>query len=86
MKKRMLSLLIGLSAAIALSATVVMASESARFNTGEPALSGTGTKVAYRYYYPGTGCYYVRKCVRVNRWGQCIKVRWIKKCGPRRVL
>ncbi len=86
MKPRILSLVVTLSAALVLCASMAIASESGSTRVSGVAFSGPESKVAYRYYYPAPRCYYVKKCVRANRWGQCVKFRWFKKCAPVRVL
>lgn len=86
MKRHALKLMLGLTAALLFSVSMPLASEAGKPGPTGTVLTVNDARVAYRYYYPRTGCYYVKKCVRVNRWGQCVKVKWLKKCGPRRVL
>lgn len=86
MKYRILNMIVGITAMLILMGSLAIASENRQANAGSTNLTGTETKVSYRYYYPYSGCYYVKKCSRVNRWGKCVKFRWILQCGPRRVI
>ncbi len=86
MKHRISNIMVALTASVMLMCSVAMASENRQAGPAASTKIGTESKMSYRYYYPVTGCYYVKQCVRVNRWGKCSKFRWIKKCGQRRVI
>ena len=80
------SLIIAFLASVMLMASAAIASETRQLSPGASGSAAGDAKVSYRYSYPVGGCYYVKKCVRANRWGKCYKFRWKKVCGPRRVL
>lgn len=86
MKHRITNILLAMTATAILMCSTALASETRQPGPVAATTISTESKMAYRYYYPASGCYYVKQCVRVNRWGKCAKFRWIKKCGPRRVL
>lgn len=86
MNHRVTNIILAVIASFLFMSSTTLASENGQAGSPASTVSVTGTKMSYRYYYPATGCYYVKQCVRVNRWGKCSKFRWIKKCGPRRVI
>lgn len=86
MKKQILAVMVVFGAALLMWASPSMASQSQASNSIGYSKSSTDSQMAYRYHYPKRGCYYIKNCVRVNRWGKCVKYRWILKCGPRRYL
>ena len=46
--------------------------------------TGQDQRLAYTVYYR-TQCYKVRRCTRVNRFGQCKRWRWVTVCPGRRI-
>lgn len=84
MKNLIMSLMAGCVIALFFSPCQLMASESVASPQIQIAAAASDARVAYRYHQHRRGCYYVKKCVRVNRLGKCVKFRWILKCGPRK--
>ncbi|MFH0960703.1 MAG: hypothetical protein V1897_18610 [Pseudomonadota bacterium] len=61
------------------------ASETSNPKTGmELATNAKDQRLAYTVYYRSR-CYKVRRCVRVNRFGQCKRWRWVTVCPDRRI-
>ncbi|MGC8658198.1 MAG: hypothetical protein ACP5U1_03915 [Desulfomonilaceae bacterium] len=81
--KRLSTVFIGLVAGLLLllgGNVLSVASETTTSKISATASSKLGDEqVAYRTHYRPY-CYKVKRCVRINRFGHCIRWKWIRVC------